>query len=124
MSAIFLSKVTLRARILTTIQGLTIPDVAAAAGSYQNPKRSKLIAAAETALNGSGLARASHLLAFVEAAEAVRTLQYTTTAGGAYEDPALNLRRRAAALLPNPDSLLKPETASQMLDLLTHVSFS
>lgn len=124
MSAVFLSKASLRALVLSTVQGLAIPAVAASAGSFQNPKRSKLIAAAETAIGGPGLARARHLRDFVEAAEAVRTIQYTPAATGSYEDPALNLRRRTAALLPNPEHLLKPQTARTVLDLLNHVSFS
>jgi hypothetical protein len=106
------------------IAGLSIPAVTATAGTYQNPARAKINALTASLLVGQGLTRASHLLALLSGVEELRTTQYTTATAGSWEAPELNLRRRAEALLPRPDDLVKPTTARAVLELMKLATFS
>lgn len=106
------------------IAGLSIPAVSASAGTYENPARAKLQALTGSLFVGQGLTRASHLLALLSAVEELRADQYTSAEAGSWEDPQLNLRRRAEALLPRPDDLVKPTTARAVLELMKLATFS
>ncbi len=119
----FMLRATARRLAEGAVSRLDIPGIQAFAGTYQSPTRSRLIAEIATALGGTGLLRCSHLLAFMEAAESVRVNVYTSGAGAYFEDPELNLRRRAAALLPDPEAFPRPDTVRKVLALFDIATF-
>lgn len=120
----FLHRSTARTLAAAAIAALAIPAATGEDGTYQSPTRGRLRAAVEQALGGQGLTRASHLLELLDAVERVRDRVAVTAASGTWEPPELNLRRRAAVMLPRPQALVRPSTAREVLELLTLATFS
>jgi len=120
----FLHRQTARDLAARAVESLTIPAVDGDDGTYQSPTRGRLRAAVAQALGGQGLTRASHLIELLDAVERVRARVSVTAENGTWEPPELNLRRRAAALLPRPQALVRPATAREVLELINLATFS
>lgn len=120
----FLSRATARELARKAVETMVIPPSAGTAGTYQSPKKSKILAEIENCFAGEGLTRASHLQAWVDVVERVRVTEYTAASAGNYEDPDLNLSRQATKRLPQADLFVRPETAQEIFDLVQAANFT